>query len=328
MNNQTSEFVKIIKEICEEEGISLTSFSSDFMFCLKRNTITNYIFGYQFGLNSASAHMICEDKSTTSELLTYLGIPNVEHRCFMSPMNMKYVEAEGNWSNILSMLNQYGTVVLKDNKGTGGLSVYLARNVVELENAAQILFQSAHSIAVSPYYPILKEYRLILLDNDIKLIYHKERKHLTGDGKHTLRELYAKEVLQHHITCGLCKEDADKILKQGEIYPLHWKHNLGQGAVPVYDTEETIAFPLKELARKAAAAVGIRFASIDIIEIEKESKLNYHNDYNHNNNHIYLVLEINSGVMMEYLSQTDDKSRQIAKQIYKEAILKMVNYPF
>ena len=81
----------------------------------------------------------------------------------------------------------------------------------------------------------------------------------------------------------------------------------------------------KELAKKAAAAVGIRFASIDIIEIEKESKLNYHNDYNHdNNNHIYLVLEINSGVMMEYLSQTDDKSRQIAKQIYKEAILKMM----
>lgn len=36
MSNQTSEFVKIIKEICGEEGISLTSFSSDFMFCLKK----------------------------------------------------------------------------------------------------------------------------------------------------------------------------------------------------------------------------------------------------------------------------------------------------
>lgn len=314
MSNQTSSFVKIIKEICQEEGISIKSFSSDFMFRLKKNGKTGHIFGYQFGLNSASAHMICEDKSTTSELLTFAGIPNVEHRCFMSPMNMKYVEANGNWAEILSMLKQYGTLVLKDNKGTGGLSVYRVRNAVELENAAQILFQSSHSIAVSPYYTILQEYRLIILDGEIKLVYHKERKHLTGDGKHTIRELYAKQVLQNGITCGILAEEAERILDLGETYPLHWKHNLGQGASPVYDTEESVIAPLRELAKKAADIVGIRFASIDIIQMEAGAKKTKD----------YLVLEINSGVMMEYLSQEDRRYRQKAKDIYREAILKMI----
>jgi glutathione synthase/RimK-type ligase-like ATP-grasp enzyme len=274
----------------------------------------NYIFGYQFGLNHAASHMICEDKSTTSEMLSCVGIPNVEHRCFMSPMNMKYVEADGNWKEILAMLEKYKRLVLKDNKGTGGLSVYRVENAVELENAAQVLFQSAHSISVSPYYDILQEYRLIFLDGEIKLVYHKERQHLTGDGIHTIRELYADYLRkQQGEILPVPAEDSKKILKQGETYALNWKHNLGQGAVPVFDTDDTLTAPLKELAKAAASCVGIRFASIDIVKIRN------------NKTEEYRILEINSGVMMEYLSRADNISRQTAKEIYREAIQKMLS---
>lgn len=314
MSNQTSSFVKIIKEICQEEDISIASFSSDFMFRLSKNGKENHIFGYQFGLNSASSHMICEDKSTTSELLSYAGIPNVEHRCFMSPMNMKYVQANGNWNEILSMLEKHKTLVLKDNKGTGGLSVYRVRNAVELENAAQILFQSAHSISVSPYYDILREYRLIILDGNVRLVYHKERKHLTGDGIHTLRELYAEYLVKEAgTTQGIPEEDADIVLEKGRVYPIQWKHNLGQGAFPVFDDDNADTAMLKALAKKAADCVGVRFASVDIVEVPAKQGREYR------------ILEINSGVMMEYLSQTDSVCRQRAKEIYREAILKMMD---
>jgi glutathione synthase/RimK-type ligase-like ATP-grasp enzyme len=314
MSNQTSSFTALIREICREEGISLEAFSCDFAFRLEKGGMMNYIFGYQFGLNSAVSHMICEDKSTTSEILSYAGIPNIEHRCFMSPMNMKYVEADGNWNNILAMLGKYKTLVLKDNKGTGGLSVYRVRNAVELENAAQILFQSAHSISVSPYYNILQEYRLIYLDGEIKLVYHKERQHLTGDGIHTIRELYADYLkIEQGEILPVPAEDSEKILKQGESYPLNWKHNLGQGAIPIFDTDNTLTAPLKKLAKAAASCIGVRFASIDIVKIMDNEKEEYR------------ILEINSGVMMEYLSQTDKIFRQTAKEIYREAIRKMLS---
>lgn len=313
MSNQTSSFVKIIKEICKEEGIALEAFSCDFVFRLSKQGMVNYIFGYQFGLNCASSHMICEDKSTTSELLSDAGIPVVEHRCFMSPMNMKYVQANGSWQEMISMLNQYQQVVLKDNKGTGGLSVYRASNATELEQAAQLLFQSAHSISVSPYYDIQTEYRLILLDGNVRLMYHKERKQLLGDGIHTLRELYAQYLLKEAgTTTGFPEQDAHLILNKGEVYPLNWKHNLGQGAVPVIDEETKETEELITLAKKAAACVGIRFASIDIVEIASQHGKEYR------------VLEINSGVMMEYLSRADESCYQRAKEIYREAILAML----
>lgn len=321
MSNQTSAFVKIIKEICREEEISIASFSCDFMFRLVKNGKINYIFGYQFGLNSASSHMICEDKSTTSELLSSAGIPNVEHRCFMSPTNMKYIEADGNWKGILSMMDRYQTLVLKDNKGTGGLSVYRAGNAAELENVVQILFQSAHSISVSPYYDIIQEYRLVILDGDVKLVYHKDRKHLVGDGVHTLRELYAEYLLKDHgIICGIVEEDTDRVLKQGELYFLNWKHNLGQGASPVFDTEKSVTAPLKRLAKEAASCVGVRFASVDIVQIPSYAA----RQHDPKGDTIYKVLEVNSGVMMEYLAQSDVECRKMAKEIYREAILKMM----
>ncbi len=314
MSNKTSVFTALIREICREEGISLEAFSCDFMFRLEKNGNVNYIFGYQFGLNSASSHLICEDKSTASELLSHANIPNVEHFCFMSPMNMKYVEADGNWQGILSLMEKYHTLVLKDNKGTGGLSVYRVRNRVELENAAQILFQSAHSISVSPYYEILQEYRVIVLDGGAELIYHKERQSLTGDGIHTIRELYA-DYLKRSDGCiaAIEPEYAEKVLMKGERYPFNWKHNLGQGANPVFDTEEETVRPLKELAKAAVSCVGVRFASVDIVRIRLEE-----------GREELRVLEINSGVMMEYLSHKNEEARKKAKEIYRKAIRKMM----
>jgi len=302
----------LIKEICEENDISLESFSSDFVFRLTKSGRQAFIFGYQFGLNSAPAHMICEDKAATSEMLSAAKIPNVEHRCFMSPVNLKYVGSDGNWEEMLDMLKMYGELVLKDNKGTGGLAVMRVKNRAELENAAQHLFLSAHSVSASPFLDILEEYRVIVLDGEIKLIYHKERQQLVGDGLHTIRQLYLAALLEKDdmpiITLPLAQEN--RVPACGEIYPLCWKHNLGQGAFPVLDTDEKTLAPLRELAQKAADCLGICFASVDIIRERGGSD--------------YKVLEVNSGVMMENFAGVSQKHFQIAKEIYQQAILKML----
>lgn len=66
-----------------------------------------------------------------------------------------------------------------------------------------------------------------------------------------------------------------------------WRHNLEFGAEPVLleqgETRETCV----ALAIRAAHAIGIRFASVDVVRVEAEWK----------------VLEINSGVMMEMLAK-------------------------
>lgn len=314
MNPYISNFSKIIMEICEEEKIECIPFSDYWAFYLKYKDKDDYIYGYQFGLNSAVSHSICSDKSMASEIMTFHKIPNVEHRCCMSPVTMEYASPLGNWNVIEKMLEKHSALVCKDNHGTGGDQVYLVHNQLEAEHASQLIFSKAESMAVSPYYDIETEYRVILLQDEVTLVYSKVRPHLTGDGSSTLSELYASYILESSQIIGKpCRSfftNRKKILKKGEIFPLQWKHNLGQGATAKIENDWNLLSPILSLAKKAKDALKISFASVDIIRTSDE----------------YLVLEVNSGVMMEYLAGENKEKQEIAKQIYKKAILQKLKY--
>ena len=66
-----------------------------------------------------------------------------------------------------------------------------------------------------------------------------------------------------------------------------WRHNLDLGARPVLLPPGAARDACVALAIRAAQAIGIRFASVDIVRVADEWK----------------VLEINSGVMMETLGR-------------------------
>ena len=324
--NDSTNFTRLILGILKEEGMKAALFSDGWIIQITHKKQVRYIHGYQFGLNLAASANLCNDKSSCSEILTACNIPNVPHYCFMSPLDMRYASPQGNWNALFSLFSKYGSVICKNNDGTGGEEVYHARTQLELEHYSQRIFSTCPSMAVSPYYPIDSEYRLILLDGEVCLAYEKIRPCLTGDGHSSVWELYIRYLsdtrpYQAYQTV-LPPEDADHILKTGETYLLNWKHNLGQGAAAqilydrtghikndIDDDRRFLLDSLSVLAKKAADATGVRFASIDLVKINGESG--------------FRVLEINSGVMMEYLSGAGKASHQIAKSIYREAIYKM-----
>jgi|CXWL01.1.fsa_nt_gi glutathione synthase/RimK-type ligase-like ATP-grasp enzyme len=310
MKNSQRPFVKIIKEICSENGIDLESFSYDWIFHLSKNGKTAHIFGYQFGNNSATSQLICADKCATSDILLFNGVPAVKHDFFMSPTNINYVGVSGNWERILKLLQIFGKVVCKANEGSGGGSVYLVSTQFELERAAHKIFSHSRTMAVSPFYDIEKEFRAVVLDNKVLLLYSKNIPFVEGDGASTLRDLLISYA-QTHIDFSLNFDESDNdldILELGKKYYLNWKHNLGQGAYPEIIQDESLIVELSDFALKAAKAVGIKFASVDIIKVKGN----------------LMVLEINSGVMMDYFSQISDSNYQTAKSIYREAIEKML----
>lgn len=310
MNNSSRNFVKIITEICSEEGIDLKSYSYDWIFQLHKNGINNYIIGYQFGLNTASVHSICCDKSAASEIMSSLKIPNVEHFFFMSPINQKYIGEIGNWNMLIKKLKEYGQLVCKTNEGSGGNLVFRVKNQYELENAVFKIFQRSRSMSVCPYYEINNEYRAIVLDKKIELIYLKQRPYVIGDGKHSIKSLifeYLSKEDRNSFNADLFDEDLSRIMAKGEIFQLNWKHNLGQGSKATILQDEGIINNIRNIVSMVADNMNVRFASIDVVECNNE----------------YKILEINSGVMMEHFSQQDDDSYMIAKEIYKKAVLKM-----
>lgn len=312
MENSARNFVKIVKEICGEEEIALESYAYDWIFRLQKGGVSGYIVGYQFGLNAASVNAICCDKSAASEIMTSLGIPNVEHYFFMSPLQQKYVSRQGNWKRIMELLENHKRLVCKANEGTGGDLVFCVGSQYELESAVFHIFERAQSMAVCPYYDIEKEYRIIVLNGEIKLAFTKQRPCVVGDNIHTVCQLLPESVagrMDRLDLSGMNPADYSKIPAKGEIFYLNWKHNLGQGSCARIEDTDTVKEEMGDMVSALTDKMNIRFASIDIIQCPDG----------------YRVLEINSGVMMDYFSRQDERAYQTAKSIYREAILSMMN---
>ena len=248
--------VDIIKNYCETNNISLELLSSDWILKLTRNNIIKYIHGYQFDLNSSGTMLICNDKSATSDILELAGIPCVKHELILPGFTQEKV----NIAN--SLFNKYNKkVVCKTNNGSGGKDVFLIDNFDDLIEKMKYLFSKDQYVSISPYYEITNEYRVIILDNEVKLIYSKKRTN-------------------------------------------NWKHNLGLGAEPIIVVDNLLSSKLSNIALSAYKAVSANFASVDILDVSGK----------------FMVLEINSGVMMEHFASKNSENYKIAEKIYTDAV--------
>jgi glutathione synthase/RimK-type ligase-like ATP-grasp enzyme len=278
---------------------------------IQKNNVVKHIMGYDWEINSSTSQLIAKDKSACYETLILQQVPSVEHKLYLSPQFQNYIGENGSWKALLKYAESHNyKIVCKSNVGTGGNEVFKITNQLELETAVHMLFSKYRGICLCPYYDISTEYRVILLNGSIKLIYAKQKPQIIGNGKSTIIELI-KEIygIITFTDFDLSETDLLEILKDGAILELGWKHNLGKGAKPIIITESKLKNDLTELAISAAKAVNINFASVDIVECN--SKL--------------LVMEINSGVMTESFAQESVDNYNIAKSIYKSAMTEMLN---
>jgi len=273
MSRKDSNFIKILTEICAEEEIEIRSFSDYWGHKLYKAGNSAFIVGYQFPLNIASAKEVAQDKVLTYQVLSASNVPAVEHYFYPDEPYMA-PESIPDPTFADRLLAKDGVAVLKNNYGTGGSEVYKVASKKEFDEVLSQIHQRSRAAALSPYYQIVEEYRVVMLDGEPQLFFRKER-------QKTINE-------------------------NGEEVYANWRHNLGQGAVPVVETNESVLEKLENLAKKTVDALQLRFCSVDIIDIGTA----------------YKVLEVNGGVMMENFAGTNDAYYQTAKEIYRKAILR------
>jgi glutathione synthase/RimK-type ligase-like ATP-grasp enzyme len=238
-------FVDAIVRYCAAHGIACEVRSQGWLIVMQRGGTRRFAFGYDIGLNSAMAHRIANDKSATADVLQLSSVASIPHTMFLSPKLGKHITGDGSREAMRALLATHPDgLVVKPNEGTSGRLVFRANNEAELEHAAQEVFASHLSLAISPYVDIEQEVRVILLDGEPLVIYRKER---ASD----------------------------------------WRHNLDFGARPILLQPGDARDACVATAGNAAQAIGIRFASVDIVSVAGAWK----------------VLEINSGVMMEALGK-------------------------
>jgi len=237
-----------LKEIAEARNLEYVSLSSGFVQILKERNAsksvdavkkvsdsiprTLYVYGSSFH-NEYGAQNICDDKTALSAVLSHNKIYNVPHylifgpQFLYSPSTTKRKD-EGTMPGLIRALKKYARygLVIKQKNGTQGLEIFRVNNQIELETAWLNMLSRHKDFAYGPFIPLKDEWRLVIIDYQLKLCYRKVRKN--------------PEV--------------------------EWRHNLSKGAAVDRNVPETfVTEKLLPLALTAVKTLGIRFASVDIV---------------------------------------------------------------
>ena len=295
MLNSQRIFVDALRRYCAGRGIEFEIRSEGWLIVMRRGSKRYIAFGYDLGLNGAVAHRLANDKAATAEVLEISGVPCIPHTLFLSPELNEYVPALGTWEAMLGLLDRHARgIVVKPNEGTTGRSVFMVSSKPRLELAVNRIFASHLSLAISPFVDIDDEVRVVLIDDRPLVVYSKNRPSIIGDGKHSLLEMALaatpperRSSVLPGMVATLDKEELDTILPAGGRRVLNWRHNLDSGAQPMVLEQGEVREACTAIAIKAANAIGMRFGSVDVVQVDGA----------------WRILEINSGVMMEALSK-------------------------
>lgn len=304
-------FYKIMDEICKEKNITQKFISYGWIRELTKDNVSKFVMGYQFDLNNVISYNIAGDKFATYEVLKSNNVPTIEHRMIFNPQTRSLYYKNKFIDEAEKLLEENNNkVVVKANESCEGKDVYFCSTKEEIENIVQKLFKENNdTLSACPYFDIDYEYRAIYLDNEILYVYKKKKAYVIGDGKDTIKQLIISKFNSEN-KLDICRNlDLNRIPKSGEEVTVSWKHNLNGGAEPiVINEDDEFLVEVKRVALKAAKAINIRFASIDIA-VTTDKKV--------------VVMEINGSVCMNKFSEMIPNGYNIAKEIYSKAIDKM-----
>ncbi|MBR0797913.1 RimK-like protein [Bradyrhizobium jicamae] len=284
-------FLETIKKYCLARRIAVEIRSGGWLVIMQRDGERRLAIGYDVGLNSAVAHQVASDKAACAEVLATAGIPAIPHTLFLGARLSAHIPGSDSSDAMARLLDAHpGGLVVKPNEGTSGDLVCRVTTKAQLETAVARILAAYPSLAISPYVEIQHEVRVVLLDDRPLIVYGKTRPQVIGDGSRTMRELAQTATPAGQLKTMLEGFDAaelDAIPPAGERRILNWRHNLDSGAAPVLLPDGETHATCVALAIRAAQALPIRFASVDVVQAGG----------------VWSVLEVNSGVKMEALGQ-------------------------
>lgn len=155
---------KILSELCAEQKIILTQLCGGWVLELSYKDKKHYIYGYHFDLNQDTASLIAQDKHATLTILKRNTIPVIEQF---------YIQQEDTPLTVLENGLTF-PLVCKPNQGGGGRMISQVHNFKELNAALKNIHQRERGAAISLFFTIKTEYRVIILNGEILLTYGKE----------------------------------------------------------------------------------------------------------------------------------------------------------
>jgi glutathione synthase/RimK-type ligase-like ATP-grasp enzyme len=218
--------------------------------------------------NNATAATLASDKYFTNKILEDAGVATLGGEYFfLRDRHRAHRPAGHERQDALEYLKTLGgTAFVKPLLGSRGDFAQIVRGEALLAAYLNEVSQYYDSLLMQPIV-MANEYRLFLQDDEVVYTARKYPPSLTGDGVRSIRDLLTahNEALQLRGLSPVSvdrKASLDIVLAKGERWEFFGRMNLSAGGTMVLEAPPSDA--ALTLAKKAARALGLRVAAVDM----------------------------------------------------------------
>ena len=219
--------------------------------------------------NSATASTLASDKYFTAKILAQAGVSTIEGEYFFLHDRYRAHRPLGHErDDALAYLRKLGgSAFAKPLTGSRGDFAQGIHDEAALSRYLDDVAKYYDAVLIQPIVEGV-EFRIFLLDDDSLYCARKYPPFVRGDGVHTLRELFAahNDALRARglspVSSGDSDPSLDAVLPKGERRDIPGRMNLSAGGTMVLEAAPSEA--AVTLAKKAARALGLRVAAVDL----------------------------------------------------------------
>jgi hypothetical protein len=220
--------------------------------------------------NNATASTLASDKYFTNNILGRAGVPTLGGEYFfLHDRYRAYRPAGHEIEDALAYFRALGaTAFVKPLVGSRGDFAQGIYDEASLDRYIRDVAQYYDSILIQPIVSGL-EYRIFLLDDEVLYAARKHPPFVLGDGVHPIRDLliaHNAALQARGLSPASLRADPDtsldRVLPRGARWSLPGRMNLSAGGTMALEAPHSEAAVTE--ARKAARALGLRVAAVDV----------------------------------------------------------------
>jgi hypothetical protein len=220
--------------------------------------------------NNSTAATLASDKYFTNRVLESAGVATLggdyfflhdRHRA-LRPAGHEREDAFGHFRKL------HAAAFIKPLQGSRGDFAQVVRGESALERYLLAVAQHYDAVLIQPIVAGL-EYRIFLIDGDVAYSVRKYPPFVSGDGVRTVRDLLITHNaalqargLSSISVAAIPEPSLDTVLPAGERREIFGRMNLSAGGTMVFEAPRSEA--ALTAARKAAQALGLRVAAVDV----------------------------------------------------------------
>lgn len=216
-----------------------------------------------YDINRAGAALVARDKALTKWVLSRAGHPVLPGRTLVSdPSPARQYARELGYP-----------IMVKANAEAGGVGIERVESDEQLDAAVARALAFGNVVLLEPYVANLRDFRLLVLDEELLLAYERVPFAIEGDGRSTIRELVEAAIVRaearrtgrpdpSRLDPARAGRAWSDVLREGESLRFLDVANLSQGG-SAFEIEP--APELVNLAVRAARDLNLRFCGVDFL---------------------------------------------------------------